>query len=145
MKLSTKIRYGTRALVFMGSQKDESPVSLYEISVNEEISVKYLETIMNSLRLYGLVKSIKGARGGYVLGKDISRITLADIFFALEGAVDLVECISRPESCKRKSRCSAYDVWSELSRTISQKLKSITLKDIIEKKYAQKRAITYHI
>src|SRR4030065_2254437 len=93
MKISTKIRYGTRAMLELASRYGEGPIELREIAKRENISPKYLEQVIIPLRTAGLVKSVRGSKGGYSLAKPPSEILLKDVIEVLEGPLDLIECL----------------------------------------------------
>jgi Rrf2 family cysteine metabolism transcriptional repressor len=119
MKISTKGRYGLRALVDLSIYgKTGAPVLLSDIAKRQGISEKYLEQIANRLHKSGLVKTVRGRKGGYLLNKRESEIRLTDIFEILEGPICLVDCVAKPGLCKKSSLCSARDIWSMLSDTI---------------------------
>ena len=92
MKLSTKGRYGLRALIDLAQYSEEEPVSITSISNRQGISERYLEQLMAKLKKAEIVKSIRGAGGGYILGKDMHEISVGDVLRALEGSLDPVEC-----------------------------------------------------
>lgn len=135
MRISTKGRYGLRALfdlaVHQGS-KGNRPVSLREISERQRISEAYLEQLFAPLRHHGLVRSVRGAQGGYVLAQPASQITVADIIRALEGPVAPVDCVREDEGeiCNYAENCVAHLVWLRLRDSINRTLESITLEDM---------------
>lgn len=133
MKLSTKGRYGARAMVDIALHEGEGPILLKDIAKRQNISEKYLEHIITSLKVAGLVKSIRGARGGYVLGKDPVQIKLSQIIKALEGSIAPVECVDDPDSCSRAKNCVTRDVWVQMKKAMDDVLESINLKDLVEK------------
>ena len=133
MKISTKIRYGVRAILDIATHSSERPVPLNDVSKREEISAKYLEAIMPSLKAADLIRSIKGPGGGYVLSLPPEEITLYDIVAALEGPMCLVDCVSKPDSCSRQKTCVIYDVWKDLSQLMNDTLRSTTISDLIER------------
>ena len=92
MKLSTKGRYGLRAMIDLAQYSGDAPVSIISISERQDISERYLEQLVALLRKAGLVRSIRGAGGGYVLAKDMKEISVGDILRALEGSLEPVEC-----------------------------------------------------
>ena len=92
MKISTKGRYGLRALIDIAQYSEIEPVSISSISARQDISERYLEQLMALLKKAGLIKSIRGAGGGYVLAKDVSEISVGDVLRALEGNLEPVEC-----------------------------------------------------
>jgi Rrf2 family protein len=134
MKISTKIRYGARAMLELASHYGEGPIELREIAKKEDISLKYLEQVINPLRAAGLVKSIRGSKGGYSLAKPPSQICLYDVVESLEGALNLVECLHDSKACARTSLCVTRDIWKEVSDAISKIFYSVTLEDMVNRK-----------
>jgi Rrf2 family protein len=134
MKLSTKIRYGTRAILELASRFGEGPVELKEIARSQEISIKYLEQVIIPLRTAGIVKSARGSKGGYSLAKPPSEICLFDVVETLEGPLYLVDCIKDSKLCRRSSSCVTRDIWSEVSEALHRVLKSITLDEMVRRK-----------
>lgn len=134
MKLSTKIRYGTRAILELASRFGEGPIELKEIARSQEISIKYLEQVIIPLRTAGMVKSARGSKGGYSLAKPPSEICLFDVVETLEGPLYLVDCIKDPKHCRRSSSCVTRDIWSEVSEALHRVLKSITLEEMVRRK-----------
>jgi len=133
MKLSTKGRYGARTMVDMALHGGKGPVLLKDIAKRQNISEKYLEHIITSLKVAGLVKSIRGAHGGYILGKDPVQIKLSQIIKALEGSIAPVECVDDPDFCSRAELCVTRDVWVQIKKAMDKVLESISLKDLVEK------------
>ena len=131
MKLSTRVRYGVRLMVELGLRRGDDPVLLKDISRNQEISEKYLGQIIIPLKAAGLVRTYRGAHGGYRLGRPAADITLKDIVGILDGDMRLLDCVREPDSCARVSRCVARTVWEELGKRISSFLESVTLKDLV--------------
>ena len=103
MIISTKIRYGARAMLELASHFGEGPIELREIARKENISQKYLEQVIHPLRAAGLVKSVRGSKGGYALAKPPSEIYLNDLVDILEGPIHLVECLRNSKVCQRAS------------------------------------------
>ena len=134
MKLSTKIRYGARAMLELASRYGEGPIELREVARRENISFKYLEQVIIPLRAAGLVKSVRGSKGGYVLGKAPSEICLNDIIYILEGPIRLVECLDDPKVCQKSPSCVTRDIWSEVSGAINRIFLSITLEEMVRRK-----------
>lgn len=131
MKLSTKARYGLRALLDIAQYSDKGPVLLKDIAQRQDISRNYLEQILLSLKAAGLVRSERGNRGGFVLTKLPSEIRLDEVIQVLEGKMALVECVGEPKVCPRVSFCSTHELWSELSEMMNRVLSSKTLQDLI--------------
>lgn len=134
MKISTKIRYGARAMLELASHYGEGPIELREIAKKEDISLKYLEQVINPLRAAGLVKSIRGAKGGYSLAKPPSEICLYDVFQTLEGPLNLLDCLRDSKACQKVQSCVTRDIWMEVSDAISKIFYSVTLEDMLSRK-----------
>lgn len=134
MRISTKIRYGTRAMLELASHYGEGPVDLKEIAKREDISLKYLEQVIIPLRTAGLVKSIRGSKGGYSLAKPPAEICLIDLIKVLDGPMDLAECLKDPKSCSRSPSCVTRDIWKEASDAIQQVFSSITFEEMVNRK-----------
>jgi Rrf2 family cysteine metabolism transcriptional repressor len=134
MKISTKIRYGARAMLELASRYGEGPIELKEIARKEDISLKYLEQVINSLRTAGLVKSIRGSKGGYSLAKPPSEICLYDVVETLEGPLNLLECLHDSKVCQKVPSCVTRDIWKEVSDAISKIFYSVTLEDMVNRK-----------
>jgi Rrf2 family protein len=134
MRISTKIRYGTRAMLELASHYGEGPIELKEIARKEDISLKYLEQVINPLRAAGLVKTIRGSKGGYSLAKPPSEICLYDVIETLEGPLNLIECLRDPKACQKVPSCVTRDIWREVSDSISKIFYSVTLEDMVNRK-----------
>ncbi|MBA4418493.1 MAG: Rrf2 family transcriptional regulator [Syntrophus sp. (in: bacteria)] len=132
MKISTKGRYGLRALMDLSIHgKSGVPVFLSDIAKRQEISDKYLEQIAAQLQRAGLVRTVRGRKGGYILNKPEREIKLSDIIEILEGPICLVDCVKEPETCAKSRSCSTRDIWSELSDKIEEILSGYTLEDLV--------------
>ena len=134
MRISTKIRYGSRAILVLALHYGEGPIELKEIAKEENISLKYLEQVINPLRTGGLVKSIRGSKGGYSLAKPPSEINLYDVVEVLEGPVHLIECLRDSKACQKVSSCVTREIWKEVSEAISKIFYSVTLEDMVNRK-----------
>jgi Rrf2 family protein len=134
MKISTKIRYGTRAMLELASHYGEGPIELKEIAKKENISLKYLEQVIIPLRSAGLVKSVRGSKGGYSLAKSPSEIFLNDLVEVLEGPVNLTECLRDPKVCQKSASCVTRDIWKEVSEAIYRIFHSITLEEMVNRR-----------
>jgi len=111
----------------------KGPIFLKDVSKDQEISEKYLGQIIMPLKAAGLVKSYRGAHGGYTLNREPDKITLLEIVSTLEGDLSLVECVGDPSSCRRFTVCVTQQVWSDVSRAVSRTLESMTLADLVER------------
>jgi Rrf2 family protein len=133
IKLSTKGRYGTRLMLNLALHYNEGKeaVVLKNISKEEDLSIRYLEQIIIPLKINKLVKSVRGAGGGYTLARHPSEINLCQIIEVLEGSCALVDCIEDPESCERIGECATQVVWKEASDMLKNYLESKTLQDLV--------------
>ena len=130
MRLNTKIRYGARALAELARHPSGEAVSLSEIAAAQGISAKYLEALFAALRAAGLVRSQRGARGGYLLARPAEQITLSDVYAVLEGPEPYVLCTDDPEACPRRDQCVTRDVWARMHAASMQVLAATTLADL---------------
>lgn len=132
MKLSTKGRYGVKAMFELALHFENETVSIKEISDKINVSEYYLEQLFSSLRKAGLIRSIRGAQGGYMLAKSPNDITVADIFNVLEGPIEISDCIDEDEfNCSRMGYCATRLLWIKISDSINQVTNSITLQDML--------------
>jgi len=118
----------------LASRYGEGPIELKEIAKRENISLKYLEQVIIPLRTAGLVKSVRGSKGGYALAKPPSEICLNDVVEILEGPVNLVECLRDPKVCQKSSSCVTRDIWKEVSDAIYGIFHSITLEEMVSRR-----------
>ncbi len=134
IRLSTKGRYGTRLMLNLAERygNGDAAVILRSVSEEEGISIRYLEQIVIPLKINRLVKSIRGAGGGYTLAKDPAEIVLSDILCALEGNCCLVECVEDESFCDRIEICATRDIWKEATEVLKDYFGKITLQDILE-------------
>ena len=144
MKLSTRTRYGIRAILELAMNYGKGPLQIRVIAQNQDISVKYLEQLMTILRSAGFVRSIRGSKGGYLLARQPSQIKLSDVFDALEGNVTTVECVEDKNYCDRTADCIARQVWMQVQQAIKNVLQSITLQDLVNRAKAEKK-VDYQI
>jgi Rrf2 family transcriptional regulator, cysteine metabolism repressor len=148
MKISTKGRYGLRAMMDLAtSGKDGVPVFLSDIAKRQAISEKYLEHIFASLHRGGLVKAVRGRKGGYLLSKRPEEITLNEILSVLEGPCQLVDCVSDKNSCPKSDTCATRDIWTMLGNRIEETLSNLTLALLVErqKEKSGTNVLMYHI
>lgn len=158
MKLSTKGRYGLRAMIDLASHMDEETVSLSSIAKRENISESYLEQLASSLKKAGLVISSRGAMGGYRLGREASRISVGDVLRACEGSTDAVSCpgmslgngikqgqeaaaAARAQGCAGADVCVSKYVWEKINAAITDTVDQIYLSELVEE---SKRARSGH-
>jgi len=135
MNISTKGRYGLRAIMDIARHSQGRPVTLSAIAMRQQISEGYLEQLMAPMKRAGLVQSSRGAQGGYTLARKPQEIIAGDIFRALEGPLALISCISEAdeESCHMQESCGSRFIWEEIQKAISQVLAAYTLADLLER------------
>ncbi|MEW6624694.1 MAG: Rrf2 family transcriptional regulator [Bacillota bacterium] len=135
MKFSTKARYGLRAMVELALNYDSGePLSLSQVAQKQAISEGYLEQLMTYLRKDGLVKSVRGAQGGYMLARKPSNITAGEVIRCLEGPLSLIDCAQEGEkvTCSRADGCAARLFWERVRGAVADVLDSSTLEDLAE-------------
>ncbi len=144
MKISTKGRYGLRALIDLAQYSEIEPVSISSIANRQDISERYLEQLMTLLKKAGIIKSIRGAGGGYVLAKDTSEISVGDVLRALEGSLEPVECATFKEedTCAASDLCVTKYVWQRINESINRTVDEISLKQLVEEGRSKKAAAT---
>lgn len=138
MKLSTKGRYGVRAMMDLALNYGDIPISIKSISERQNISEYYLEQLFASLRKADLIKSIRGAQGGYLLNREPKDITVAEIIETLEGPVELSNCVSQGE-CENTDSCSTRLLWMRIKESIENVTKTTTLQDMVDDYYKLNR------
>ncbi|MBN1804801.1 MAG: Rrf2 family transcriptional regulator [Sedimentisphaerales bacterium] len=144
MKLSTRTRYGIRAILELAENYGEGPLQLRIIARDQGVSVKYLEQLMAMLKSAGVVRSVRGSRGGYILAKTPAQIKVSDCFECLEGSVITTECIEDENYCQRESNCIAKQLWNDVQTAVMQVLESMTLQNLVDRAKDNK-AINYQI
>ncbi|MFP4548417.1 MAG: RrF2 family transcriptional regulator [Fidelibacterota bacterium] len=132
LKVSTKGRYGLRLMVRLAKNYGKGPMLLSDISEQEDISLKYAEHLIRSLKKTGYLKSYRGATGGYELTVPPTEITARKIIGALEGDEYPVECIHKPEICKKTEYCPTREVWQKLENSIANTLDDIKLDQLLD-------------
>ena len=132
MKLGTKTRYSSRAMLDLALRYDNGStmVSAREIAEHQELSPKYLESLLAALRSAGLVRSVRGMEGGYTLASPPDQINLRQIYHVFEGTEGFVECTTDPEYCKRTDGCATQEVWAQMYDACMEILESATLEDL---------------
>ncbi|MFQ6033226.1 MAG: RrF2 family transcriptional regulator [Candidatus Zixiibacteriota bacterium] len=133
MNISTRGRYGLRALLEIATQPEGRPLAIRDISEKQQMSVTYLEQILHKLKNAGIVRSIRGAKGGYVLARDINKITVSQIINALDGPISISYCDVpdlREKSCMGPEACVSRILWKRLEDLIDNALSSVTLADL---------------
>ena len=133
MKLSTKGRYGLRAMIDLARYSEVEPVSINSIAARQNISERYLEQLVALLRKAGLVKSIRGATGVYILAKDAAEISVGDILRALEGSLEPVKCAAfySEEGCMASDGCVTKYVWQKINDSINETVNQMMLDELV--------------
>lgn len=133
MKLSTKGRYGLRAMIDLALYSENEPVSIQSIANRQNISESYLEQLVRKLRTAGLVCSVRGAGGGYQLAKSSTEISVGDVLRALEGNLDAVSCSAGTDrGCEGADLCVTRYVWERINESITQTVDSIGIDQLVE-------------
>ncbi len=136
MKLSTKGRYAVMAMVDLACNSNGSPVALADIADRQEISLSYLEQLFGKLRKGGLVKSVRGPGGGYLLARPAPQTRVSDIILAVDEPIQTTRCTpGSPAGChNHKGRCLTHDLWEELGNQIYLYLSSVSLGDVVDRR-----------
>ena len=133
MKISSRGQYGLRALTVLARRHGQGPTQVREIAREESLSAKYLEQLLGRLRAGGLVKSVRGARGGYQLAHEPRAITVREVLVVLEGSLAPVGCVDPSGACRDEAACTAHAVWAGLHETVLAYLGSYTLADLVDR------------
>ena len=135
MKLTTKGRYAVMAMADLALFKDKGPISLTDISVRQNISLAYLEQIFIKLKQENLVKSVRGAKGGYVLDAPSEEIKISNIISAVDEEIKTLNCKKESKKgCNNKSsKCITHDLWDQLDQHINSFFEKVKLLDLVKK------------
>ncbi len=133
MKLTTKCRYGIRAVMEIARNYQIRPTKRKDIAQTQEIPDSFLENILIDLKHAGIIASIRGVKGGFVLKQSPDQITAADIFVALQGPLSLVDCIDSPTSCDRVEKCVVRPMWQEMQKAQERVLEGTTIESLVKK------------
>lgn len=134
MKLTTRGTYSTRLMMDLAVNYGKGLVLLKDISKSQEISLKYLAQLIIPLRIAGLIRSSRGAHGGYCLSRAPKDIKLSEIIIAVEGPFYLVECVNYPDICNRSKSCVAREIWTEIGEKFLDILSSYNLQQLTERR-----------
>lgn len=136
MRITTKGRYGLRAILKLAEQDDRKPISISVIAAEEQISPEFLEQIFYKMKKSGIIKSTRGPGGGFSLVKGLDEISLADILEAVGEPVTLSPCSTEgtKKDCPRVDNCDAYDIWQDVSLHLNDYFGDISLQDMVNKK-----------
>lgn len=131
MRISTRTRYGLRAMTCLALRYGKGPVSVREMADAQDLPPKYLEHLFASLKAEGLVRSVRGPGGGYTLSRPPQEIKVLTIYRALEGSIAPMECLETPEVCPKRGSCPTRDVWQQASEAMEHVLEERTLADLV--------------
>jgi len=138
MKLTTRGRYATRALLDLALHQGEGPSQLKDIAQRQQISLHYLEHLVSPLIAGGILRSIRGAKGGVWLAKPPEEIKLSEVIQLVEGSIAPAECVDDPRICSRSTFCATREVWEEVKKAMDDVLASTTLQDLVERQRKKK-------
>lgn len=141
MRLSTRGQYGTRALLDLALHQGEGWILLRDIAQRQQIPLRYLEHLIAPLIAGGILRSIRGAKGGVALARPPEEVTLSEVIQLLEGSIAPVECINNPGVCSRSELCAPRDIWGELKKAMDGVLESTTLQDLVERQKRKEPAV----
>ena len=136
MKFNTKTRYGLRTMIEIAMQGNEQGVFQKEISERQEISFKYLDHIIASLKAAGLIVNSDGRMSGYRLAMDPEKINVYEIYKAFEHELMIIDCLQEEGNCKREGKCATMDFWRGLNSLIVEYMESVSLKELSDKQKA---------
>ncbi|MBM3705125.1 MAG: Rrf2 family transcriptional regulator [Actinobacteria bacterium] len=139
MKLSTRGRYSARLMLELALRYGRGPVLLKDVCESQEMSLKYLSQLIIPLKIAGLISSSRGAHGGYFLARPPEKIKLSEVIIAVEGSVDIVECVANPEICNRSDKCITRDIWAEIGKKCFETLDSYTLQHIADRQLEKEK------
>jgi Rrf2 family protein len=139
MKLSTRSRYGTRALIDIALNANGKPVLLRDVARRQEISTMYLEHLITPLISAGIVRSTRGAKGGVWLARVPRDVKLTEVIQLLEGSLAPVECVDDLNYCPRYESCVTREIWVEMKRVMNDVLGATTLEDLVERQRQRQR------
>ncbi len=142
MQLSTRARYAARAVIELAGKHGQGPVQLKDIAECQSISDKYLEQLLSPLRAKGIIRTIRGNKGGYLLARPPEDVTLYEIIETVEGKLAPVPCVNNPDMCERHGQCIMTDIWSDLKDIITKELSSKNLAELVslqEEKYGREQ------
>ena len=132
MKLSTKGRYGIHAMYDLAQFGSETPQPIKSIAERQNIPEAYLEQLIGQLRRSGLVRSVRGAQGGYLLSRSPSEITVGEVLRTLEGELAVVDCLMEEDVCHKACSCPTRVVWKKLRDGLNEIVDGITLQDMLD-------------
>ena len=145
MKISTRTRYGLRLLVYLAGVEPDTLIQVKEIAKHENIPAKYLEQIIRPLKKAGMLKVVRGAKGGYFMGRNPENISVKEVFDILESSSCLIDCLENEHSCEHKESCSTFDFWDNFSKLINEYLEGVTIADILKMQREKCKKLMFYI
>lgn len=142
MRISTKGRYALQLMVDLAMHQEAGPVSLKDAAQRQQLSDKYLEQIVTPLARSGLVRSVRGASGGYLLTRAPEEYTVGDILRQVEGDLAPVECVTDAEFCPNSSMCFTMELWQDIYKAVSSVIDHTTLQDLVSRCEAKQQSGT---
>ena len=142
MKISTRGRYGLRILLDLALHDNGSPRMIRDIAGSQRISEKYISRLIIDLRRAGMVKSIRGSRGGYRIARYPKNLTVLDVIEVMEGPVSLIDCVTT-ECCDRQRGCAVRSIWCDMNNQIRSALAAVTLQDVIDRQRENEEMAEY--
>jgi Rrf2 family iron-sulfur cluster assembly transcriptional regulator len=140
MRLTTKGRFAVTAMVDLAMRHGSGPVTLAEISARQKISLSYLEQLFGKLRRRHIVDSVRGPGGGYLLGKDMRELSVAEIILAVDEPIDATQCAGK-ENCHDDNKCITHDLWASLNQRIFEYLESVNLQQLVDNQRAKEAGV----
>ena len=131
MKISTKGRYGVRILADIAAHQNGAPRLIREISESQKLSQKYVSRLVLALKQGGFIKSIRGARGGYILAKNPNDMNLLEVLEAMEGPISLAKCVLNPKKCKESAHCVTRNMWCALNARVRESFAAIKMAEVL--------------
>ncbi|MDO4475925.1 MAG: Rrf2 family transcriptional regulator [Lachnospiraceae bacterium] len=141
MKLSTRSKYGLKALIDIAVHSPEGPVPVSDIAVRQGVSEAYLEQLVAKLKKAGMITSQRGAQGGYRLARDAAQISVGDVLRALEGDLDAVVCSGISGECSGSENCVSKTVWKKINDAISTAVDEISLESLAQESAAKSQTV----
>ena len=145
MKISTRTRYGLRLLIYLAGRETDRLVQVKEIAKHENIPAKYLEQIIRPLKKAGMLKVVRGAKGGYFMERAPESISVKEVFDVLENSTHLIDCLKDGNFCEGKESCSTFDFWDNFSKVINDYLEGVTLADILKMQREKCKKLMFYI
>ena len=141
MKVNTKVRYGLRIMIELGLHKGKDGMFQKDIAKNQQLSEKYLDPLVASLKASGLIANVKGKKSGYMLNKPMDEILIYDVYRSFEPELSIIHCTNKPVTCFISRICVANEFWLGLNDTMTKYMMKTTLKDVIKKHIKIKKNI----